>query len=430
MKTKYLKLILAAVVAITIIALSVRAKGRKENQLVVHEWGTFTSLQGGDGALMSWKPLKTSQLPRFVHKWGDPDLGLFPTSLFGNLGLKTEMVTLQRMETPVIYFYSDETQTVDVTVRFPKGFITEWYPRASQIGPSVTFAKQGGPDKAVTNSQSSESLIRWSNLLISPGKNNSRKLLQDYSGSHYFAARETDADPVTIDAATKAGGENEKFLFYRGVANFATPLKVTMNSDDAITISNTGKEPLAHLFVLGIKNKSGNFVSVNELKPGEQKTVPIETKALSRPVLTKNISESMAQALVKAGLYPREATAMVETWKESWFAEDGLRVLYILPRPWTDGTLPMDLKPAPRELVRVMVGRAEILAPRVEHSLETELTQAREGDSTAIAAARNTLHSLGRFAEPAFYRALSDAKLLQADNRSLTALLSDATKTD
>jgi len=47
----------------------------------------------------------------------------------------------------------------------------------------------------------------------------------------------------------------------------------------------------------------------------------------------------MAAALVSEGLYQREAQAMVNTWRDSWFEEDGLRVLYTLPREWTDRTL-------------------------------------------------------------------------------------------
>ena len=38
------------------------------------------------------------------------------------------------METPVIYFYSKEPQTVDVRVDFPQGIITEWYPQATTFG--------------------------------------------------------------------------------------------------------------------------------------------------------------------------------------------------------------------------------------------------------------------------------------------------------
>jgi len=103
---------------------------------VVHEWGTFTSVQGADGVLLPWNPLETTQLPRFVHDWNKPGLGRRPAGAL-NHETKSLFVTLQRMETPVIYFYSDHEHTVDVTVRFPQGLITEWYPQAHDIGPSV-----------------------------------------------------------------------------------------------------------------------------------------------------------------------------------------------------------------------------------------------------------------------------------------------------
>src|SRR6476619_4234828 len=41
-----------------VMLLSVGAGGRQG--YVVHEWGTFTSVQGGDGVLLNWKPLETS----------------------------------------------------------------------------------------------------------------------------------------------------------------------------------------------------------------------------------------------------------------------------------------------------------------------------------------------------------------------------------
>src|SRR5882672_4910339 len=85
-----------------------------KNGLVAHEWGTFTSVQGADGVALEWKPLETSKLPKFVYNWKNPGLGRV-----GKMGTslssltKESMSTLQRMETPVIYFYSDREQTVD-----------------------------------------------------------------------------------------------------------------------------------------------------------------------------------------------------------------------------------------------------------------------------------------------------------------------------
>ena len=46
-----------------------------------------------------------------------------------------------------------------------------------------------------------------------------------------------------------------------------------------------------------------------------------------------------------------------------------MRVFYVLPRQWTDDTLPLTLQPGPRELVRVMVGRAEIIPPAADWEL-------------------------------------------------------------
>jgi hypothetical protein len=75
------------------------------------------------------------------------------------------------------------------------------------------------------------------------------------------------------------------------------------------------------------------------------------------------VKESVAAALVQAGLYPKEARAMVNTWEKSYFKTKGLRVLYIVPRPLVDAIFPLHVKPMPQELARVMLGRIEVLTP-------------------------------------------------------------------
>src|SRR3989449_4521687 len=95
--------------------------GKAPTKYVAHEWGTFTSVQGGDGVLLDWRPLETSRLPNFVYNWKKPGLGRQPAGALAPR--KDALTTLQRMETPVIYFYADEEQTVDVAVDFPKGLI-------------------------------------------------------------------------------------------------------------------------------------------------------------------------------------------------------------------------------------------------------------------------------------------------------------------
>lgn len=418
---------LMLLVAVAAIALGSKSSGN----YVAHEWGTFTSVQGGDGELLPWHPLESSHLPQFVYDWRKPGLNRQGTWMQA-LG-KGAMVTLQRMETPVIYFYSEKEETVDVSVAFPKGLITEWYPQACQIGPSTMpvppaiarldeYAHKAGVKPEFTfaslfgNKTIKESRARWANVRILPAKQNPAldgTLLHDRTGSHYFAARATDADYLRLSSltATNPEPENEKFIFYRGVGNFATPLRVTMNASDSVTVNNTGTENLSHLFVLALNNGAGNFLYVDRLSPGEARTVQLDLKEhrLQLDQLSSELGNKMAESLVSEGLYQREATAMVNTWKDSWFSEDGVRVLYLLPRAWTDRTLPLTLDPTPREVVRVMVGRAEVLSPEVEQTLAEALAKARSGDEEARAEAIKQFKKLGRFGQPALNLATKGA---------------------
>jgi len=165
-----------------------------------HEWGTFTSVQGGDGQLIPWHPLTSSQLPGFVY---DRKKAATQSQLSYTQG-KDFYLALQRLETPVIYFYSDEPCQVDVTVRFPRGLITEWYPHADAVGPSwanpapvqerdVNFGPAGSR-QAIR-----ESLIRWPAVQVMTPE--SKILLPlDSSGSHYYAARSTGANLIQLSA--------------------------------------------------------------------------------------------------------------------------------------------------------------------------------------------------------------------------------------
>jgi hypothetical protein len=415
--------------------------------LVAHEWGTFTSFQGGDGVLLNWKPLETSKLPGFVYDWTKPGLDRQRLML-----MKSSVFSLQRMETPVVYFYSDKEQTVDLEVKFPQGTITEWFPQAREVGPSSIpparavveadslLRRVGAPadvsiQSLLGDKPIQQSLIHWTGIDVLPAAGQAKiagRLRTDRSGSHYFAARETDSAYLGLNSfcRTNAPIEYEKFLFYRGVGNFATPLTVRMKADGVLSLTNSGVESLRHLFVLKIENQVGHFVhlddvSHDELRPHAEQALTLNSwePDVPLPQLAKKLGDEMAEALVAEGLYPREAKAMVNTWKDSWFAEDGVRVLYLLPRNWTDATLPMQIKPAPKELVRVMVGRAEVLTPQTEDQLTRLVSQAQSDDPTALRELRARLDKLGRFAEPALSRALTAAKVPGQTQVRLIALL-------
>ncbi len=421
MKTTFLSLVLVVAQG------SAWAANDATGDYVAHEWGTFTSVQGADGALVEWNPLETTKLPRFVYDWGKPGLNRQAAGVLGP-GSKSVFLTLQRMETPVIYFYSARERTVDVTVRFPQGLITEWYPQADQIGPSVfppgklataldglaqqaglhpqftfasLFGKKGVPDAR----------IEWQQLRLLPAKEHadlSTALRTDSSGNHYFAARETDAAFLRVNSREKgAPPEHEKFLFYRGVANFQTPLIVTLNGakEEWFQLRNTGTADLRHLFVLSVRNGRGKFSYVDSLAAGQHCSLDLDGQPdrSSLDEVVTQLSKQMKDALAQEGLYEREAAAMVKTWRDSWFEEEGVRVIYTLPRAWTDAILPLTLDPKPRELVRVMVGRAEIFTPTTKWELLKQIVRYAEGDPTGRqqAVARIRELRLGRFLQPA-----------------------------
>jgi len=383
MKTKLFLTLLTAV------PFHFAAVGVAGGDYVAHEWGTFTSVQGADGIQLEWNPLIVSDLPKFVYDRRRPHAtakSSEPALPPGKLGF----ITRQRMETPVIYFYSDQEQSVNATVNFPQGIVTEWYPQAAS--PGKIKADFLGPK-----------VLRWDNVHILPMKENTSlaaSLMSESSGSHYYAARETDADFLRIDFGCCGGRkvETEKFLFYRGVGNFAAPLTVTQSGDgESITLQNTGEEELRHLFIYRVQQGQGKYLYVRNLAPGANGTVKLnsERNLSSLPALRASLGRHVQQALVSEGLYEREATAMVKTWDDSWFAEQGLRVLYTLPSAWTDRILPLKLDPKPRDIVRVMVGRAELITPMMEWELMKQVVRFTDLDETIRARAIEDTRQLG-----------------------------------
>jgi hypothetical protein len=444
-----MKTTLCSLLVLTV-QLPVFAGGSEE--FVAHEWGTFTSVQGADGIQMEWNPLVTSELPGFVHdtKKPLPDTRRYLTGFGG----KEAFRSLQRMETPVIYFYSDRERVVDVTVRFPQGLVTEWYPQVTDIGPSAVQARRAlvkldemvgrtglQPDfnfaSLDTGQGIADSRIRWSDVAILPAREGaaaSRRLPLDGSGSHYYAARETDAAMLRVDSL--AGGqpavEHERFLFYRGIGNFPTPLAVKPGpGEESLELHNTGAEDLEDLFVLYVRHGQGKFIELKRLAAGGSERVRLAPSKDTEPLagLGPRLSQRMADALTRQGLFAREATAMVETWRDSWFEEQGVRVLYTLSRAWTDRILPLTIEPSPRSLVRVMVGRAEVITPGMEAELAKQVTRygkADEASRSEVVEATRQL-GLGRFLEPAMRRLTAWAG--SADfNRNCWELLAAAGK--
>ena len=324
------------------------------NDLTVHEWGTFTSVAGEDGFAVDWDTLGCqNDLPRFVND-------------YGYRGFKRRLQGTVRMETPVIYFYSPREVDVHVKVAFPQGLITEWYPRAEY---EVYQASKGdGPVRMLpanvnTFDASMRSLtgaIEWRNIKVQPGT--APVLPVESDPNRYYAARGTDAAPITV------GGQHEKFLFYRGVGRFPVPLAARVSGDGKTVVDNRGQDPVTSVILF--ENRQGRIGY--RVAGAIAKTVTLDAPALNGSM--SQLRQDLESALIAQGLFPREAQAMVETWRDSWF-EEGSRLIYIVPPSVVDSILPLQVIPAPSQTVRVFVGRIELVTPGTKHSVESAIAK-------------------------------------------------------
>jgi hypothetical protein len=341
-------------------------------RLVVHEWGTFTSVSGRDGVMLDWRPLEGPvDLPKFVYGTGSD---LEPPSRRTPRGWalsKGDLAAPVRMETPVLYFYSDRARELSVNVRFPKGQITEWYPSAVSL--------TGGID--------------WGKIRVLPKE--TPEFPVERAPSHYYPARDTDADPVRTD--TTGVPQYEKFLFYRGVGWFSLPVQVLLHGS-RVTVKNTGKEAFPGGFLFERRGSKAGYRAIG--RTGSEVTV-------ERPDLNPegpDLGAELERALTGEGLYEKEARAMVKTWRDSWF-EEGLRLIYILPRRYTDSVLPLEIAPAADSLVRVLVGRCEVVTPEMEESMIALVKRLSDPSAVVRDSARKDLGKFGRFTGPVLIRA-------------------------
>lgn len=326
------------------------------NNLVVHEWGTFTSVAGRDGEALPWLPLSgADDLPCFVDRIA--------------FGIKPNLSGTIRMETPVLYFYAPNEMTAQVSVGFKQGAITEWYPRAAvtptQLDSTTTLGEM-------------ESTATWSNVLIRPGA--TPVYPQERGASHYYAARATDAAPVQVN------GQDEKFLFYRGVGGFDPPMSAALTLDGRVRVEARRGGDVLHF------DSANGRIRYRFAHSGSSRMTLDAPAEGDLPALQSQLE----RLLVAHGLYEREARAMVETWKDSWF-EPGTRLIYIVPRSFIDATLPLDVRPRSSSIARVFVGRIELLSDAKLASVKTALLN---GDAAAL-----NVH--GRFLWPAVQRVLA-----------------------
>lgn len=355
---------------------------------VVHEWGTFTSFQGANGLSVEGLQHETEALPGFVHSRVDARTS--PLSIYGDESRDVPVRHCTgKMETPVIYFHSASARRVKVHVGFG-GLLTQWYPAASSATPAFTGREQHDLGAVAQSS------LDW-DLDIVPRTSALPAIPHVEARSDWQKARAVDAAYVRSTGSTEA----DQYVFYRGLMRSVTQPRVMPRNDDEVTIVNASPNAIAAMFVLDMKKTKGRFVSAFATDPGSRNLSLAGVPERAKAEVVAEVERAMTSALVSQGLYADEARAMVSTWSETWFSAEGNRVLYLVPRPVTDATLPITISPRPDELVRVMVGRVEYLTPTKDAEVSAAMLAISDPDVKRRDAGFARLAKLGRFVEPA-----------------------------
>ena len=353
-------------IALLLVPLSAFASSR---DFIVHEWGTFTSLQDPDdnGRTIGGINSDDEPVPQFVHNlaW-DLILGDAETqsrnTLYQGWPHAHRDVTM-RLETPVLYVYAGDScdAKLDVNVEFRGGWLTQFFPDAEFVGPDRSNIKIDANTRG---------RLAWKNISLRhdhpPGPE---------TNEHVWTT------PRNVDATTlsTAKGETEKYLFYRGVGHVEAPMRIIRAGEGLQSIfiqHSRPAEPLGEpmkfpgVWLADFRDDgTAAFRKFDDivLSPGKTKPRAYPASFEANEYAADNIARlraSMKEALIADGLFADEAEAMLETWKLSYFKSWGTRVFFIVPHEWTDAVLPLTIAPAPTETRRVMVGRIDLVTPR------------------------------------------------------------------
>lgn len=372
----------------------------------LHEWGTFTTVSGSDGVLLSGLQREEEALPRFVHAHFGFENGQSPSGTtflrlrsthgferfeLGGKGLGRRPVSgvTVKMETPVIYFHSKDGFRAHVKVGFKGGTISQWYPERSG---GETLPEPPAPAQIPAQPVSIEpwridfskpyhGSIEWDVEVLSPERSRATRIFKPDDTLNWLRARVPEANVVRTSS-----GEMENYLFYRGLGHFSPGLHTAVSADETLELRNDTGGDIPYLLVFEKRENRVLWIAeTGGLKAGQRVSLGEGELTACNGEFPEPIYDSLKSGLISQGLLESEASAMIQTWWTSYFESEGLRVFWVLPRETTDRILPLNVKPSPEKTVRVLVGRSEVLRPRTEQMwLQVSRQKADTANSNAL----------------------------------------------
>lgn len=343
----------------------VSSKLNAADELVIHEWGTFTSLQDEGGRAVSRINTDDEPVPGFVHQ-------MFYSGRFSPVEFQLPAAkgaphghpeVTMRLETPVTYFHLPKGVreiTTDIRVSFNGGWLTEFFPNAeASIDQNVVTTFKNQDLRDTTKGQ-----LDWRGVQIGA----------------VSAGPETDEAvwlaPRKVQAAQlRLGEESERFLFYRGVGHRNAPLRVVRskvrNQFELYSQASDKDVPLAisKLWLVQVKKDGQVAFRLLPALPGNRQSGEVLTTTSSSfgdidfsHENLESLQNAMKESLLNEGLFDDEAKALLDTWRISYFKSPGVRLFFLVPQSWTDHVLPLTVS-VPAKITRVMIGRIEIVTP-------------------------------------------------------------------
>jgi len=394
----------------------------------VHEWGTFTGVQGSNGVALEGLLHDPFGLPPFVY-----DI----VSERGLTGITP------KMETPVVYFYAPEEWQVQVRVDFPRGLITQWYPaptKANLHGENGYSKPSPAAFAPAFGGTLENGFIEWGRLgeLVVSAPGAESNLPDVHADDPWIFSRQVAANDLRVEnwnywteETQKPRAEEERFLFYRGLGNFDLPVVAKVSRETrmkgscelSFTLENrTPEEQLEQLFLVYVDGEEAGFLALPDLDERlsyENLDVPLAPLAKTSEALV----DALASGLAETGLFTDEAYAMARTWQHSWFEDQGMRILCVLPDELVERELPLAVtpqspgflqqangmvpkpSPPPEVIARTFVARIEMLSPEREEGILETLRDMTDGDEAAQTAAADEIAAWGRYSVPFLQRA-------------------------
>jgi hypothetical protein len=275
------------------------------------------------------------------------------------------------------------------------------------------------PDEVSVKIATTQGRIVWEKLSLDPALDKFPK-----AAGWWQTARVTDSTPFRFAPAPKdykfgtarlptLGAKEphaEKFLFYDALTPFDAKLDVAWTKEGDAVVRNLGA---AVSTIIALRVQGGVCSSAIATDVAKDATVTL-IPAKGAPAL--------AERLVKAGLYAKEADSIAEIWKEEFLQVDGARILALMPRAVYDALLPIDIKPAPKEFVRVLIAHLECLDPALRVKAEKWIDTFASESIEEREVAASELKKLGPLAESLIRSSAEKAKDAEIKSRLLELL--------